>query len=724
MCDWTLSLTVVSIFTPIVVTLSPANSDSSKIQSNSCDDRGYAFNDNLVLAFSRTWGSQENKTLFLKTYQRAQEWKRLFLEGREVILYMYVSHESTRSSNVIKTKTFMFICTAEISTVMSTTLTNLMFRNKTTKTIVFEVSTLCSRQEVLGILLGALDLEANIIGVVVASSHANCVSLILDTVASEPVFKWSRFLHLIEWIAMLIDPPSTNKGILFPRQTSFPDFVTLIFVREEDGVLELNVAQKSRTEKFETGSQLSLYSKSDTYYRFRESWCSPQVLLNRSILSTHLRKNAALYLLTKKSVMADMLIPAAFIVSEPDKNAYKVNNGNQTIWEGFSVDVLNLLSTALGFTSLPFAVTDGGFFGLFESNGNIIGVAGYLSRREAGLSTMTLMRTEERLKHIDYVYPSIVESRLYLMYKVESRRTLLGDFYIELAKSNLEFVVLLLCPCVALVAGVTVFLVNGVLVSGGHILGRNNLKRLYDFPFHCVFHTNELCRHQSGRVLRATWGLFCVIMFAAFGALMTSTATAPVEWPVISDLKDLLSHPEIAIGISPTSSQTITDLSSAKPGTTFARVWQALVECNRSDARTFSPDKGYHIRKVLQGGYAYLSDVPKGLVPSYVDADFSHVKFIELNYDQLYAATPQNVFYRDDIERALLAATDSGTIRCLFNKWIPPGGNMTRAVVENQTVVNVPRLRVLLIITASGIALAGLTLIVEQLLHLRNRGRQ
>ncbi|GFO28934.1 LOW QUALITY PROTEIN: hypothetical protein PoB_005543900 [Plakobranchus ocellatus] len=217
-------------------------------------------------------------------------------------------------------------------------------------------------------------------------------------------------------------------------------------------------------------------------------------------------------------------------------------------------------------------------------------------------------------------------------------------------------------------------------------------RRLYDFPFHCV--------------------------------LLTSDATAPVERPVISSLEDLLAHPELEIGISPTCSKLITDMSIAEPGSKLARIWHRLVKSNQSEDRTFSSDDRYHVRRVLQGGYAYIADTPKGLLPSDLNFDYSQVRFSEIMHDQLYMTMPRNAFYKYDIERVLLPAWESGIIRSILDKWVPPDSKMKTSEVDKQTVVHISCLKVLLILIASGIGSAILSLVVEQLLYLRNRVQQ
>ncbi|GFO28937.1 ionotropic receptor [Plakobranchus ocellatus] len=716
MGSWKFLLIVFFIVVSKVISVPLEDSVSPKFASQS---KGYNLSNSSHFAFPQFDENAGNKTLHSMAFRKTQKWTRLFQVAWEVMDYTFDLHEKNNGSNLVKVQTFLYIYTAELPMVMHKADTSLAISNQKTKSIIFEANNLYSRNEVQRILLAALDKEMAINGVVVASSNADFVTLVLDTVATESIFKWRRFLHTTEWIALIVDTSSSHHELF--RKTRVPDFVTLIFIEEEDGILELNVTQKSRTKPFDPDPQLSVNLKTPPFDKLQATVLSSFSL---SKLSKYLRKNAASFLSTQKSAMADMVIPTVFLEAELDKTWCTVTDGNTTTWKGFSVDVMNLLSEALGFTVLPFAVSDGGFYGLYGPSGNMLGVTGYLSRREAALTSMAMFYASQRLEHVDYLFPSIDEGTNYIMYRVESHRIQLGDFYSVFVKRKRDLFNLLICISVALITGVTVFIVNGGLANRRNILRRKNLWRLYDFPFHCVFQTSELYWRRSGRILRASWGLFCVIMFASFGALLTSDATAPVERPVISSLEDLISYPDLVIGISPTCSKLITDMSTAEPGTKLARIWHRLVMANQSEDRTFSSDDRYHVRRVLQGGYAYITDTATGLLQSFLDVDYNQVRFSEIMHDQLYMTMPRNAFYKYDIERVLLAARESGIIKPILDRWVPPDVKMKTSEVDKQTVVHFSRLKVLFILIASGIGSAILSLVVEKLLHLRNRVQQ
>ena len=243
-------------------------------------------------------------------------------------------------------------------------------------------------------------------------------------------------------------------------------------------------------------------------------------------------------------------------------------------------------------------------------------------------------------------------------------------------------------------------------------------RRLYNFPLSLLFQTEEVYYHQSGRILRASWGLCCVAMFASYGALLTSTATAPREYPKITSFVDLLAHAHFKIGLSPQESYTYGSLRNASPGTLLAQLWQVLSEQNRSEPSTFSTDRSYHIRRVLEGDYAYLTNVRKRQLPIYVDGDYSDVNFVSIRMSRLHLSTAKNSFYTSNLERILLSAIETGLITSVDNKNYPPLTRMRISQVENETEVNFCRLEFLIQVASVGICLAFASLAAEKCVSL------
>ncbi|GFN87769.1 glutamate receptor ionotropic, delta-1 [Plakobranchus ocellatus] len=156
---------------------------------------------------------------------------------------MYDLLEINKTSSFLVAEIFLFIYTADLSTVVRKTDATLSFPNRKINTIVFEVKNYCSQQEVLKILLAALDVDMDINGVIVASSNVDFVTLVLDTVATEPAFKWRRLRHTIEWIAMTKHPTNLTIDMGLFRHISLPDFVTFLFITEVGRFFDLGIAR-------------------------------------------------------------------------------------------------------------------------------------------------------------------------------------------------------------------------------------------------------------------------------------------------------------------------------------------------------------------------------------------------------------------------------------------------------------------------------------------------
>ncbi|GFS22062.1 glutamate receptor, ionotropic kainate 2 [Elysia marginata] len=578
-----------------------------------------------------------------------------------------------------------------------------------TKLIVWSLGSFCDPLEVQKILMMSLDMETDIKSVVVAGSNTHFIQMVMEIVTTNTKFKWRRFLHATEWLILTVDRLSQVSSLL--NYKGLPDFMTVCSLQEA----YIDILQKSRTHSMKRVLQIPLTRKF-----LWSSNVSSNVLHSRNqlFLSHRLRRDAVTYLSWQKSVMVGMRIPTVVIVSKPDQVFYE-NETDHTSWVGFNIDILNLLCKTLGFTAEPFPVTDGGFYSVFKPDGKILGLTGYLVRREAGFSPMGMISSSHRRNVTDFVYPNIKNDPFYIIYRVNFRQSQLGDPLSELIDTGQDVTFVLIGPLIAIAVGLVALLVNGIFLSNYKICGPENLRRLYDFPLQWLFQTTEHFPNQSTRILRASYGLFCVAMFASYGALLTSNATAPEEYPTINSVEDLLSHPNFKIGNPLSNSHFITVMERAAPGTSLANLWLVLCKQNRSDPGTFSEDKAYHIRRVLQGEYAFLSDISLGLLSTYVDADYGDVRFVKLFDRVTQMAVPKNVFYKHDIERVVLAAAETGLLKSLFDKWFPPKAFLRKSKVENDPKVYFSQIKLLVYIAAAGIGCACLGLGVEYLIRLK-----
>ncbi|GFR88039.1 hypothetical protein ElyMa_004240700 [Elysia marginata] len=416
--------------------------------------------------------------------KQAIKWATLTSGTREIIRFM-ICHGQLRGPIHRNPKTLVFIHTEEIPWFTNAIEHIFSCPEEATKVVVWQLGILCRRKEVLNALTVSLDIEEDIKSVIVSSSDVNCLQFILNIVATDSDFKWRRFLHATEWFALTIDfLPSRSTHI---DKQNLPDFVTFLFIADRNQTCCIHVMQKSRIQQIKTVISMPFPFN----YRPYKTGIVLDHRTNQTFPNGQLRKDADQYLLSQKSVMVDMQIPIVLLSMEQIKLAYIVRDGNQTSWHGFYVKLTDLLCEALGFTALPFPVTDGGFISDFQSSDDVKGLVGYLKRREAGLSTMAIVSNRRRRRVVDFVYPHIMETSLYIVYKVHYEESQLGDPRSELIDTKTDLIFLLIGPCVFVVVGIFIFLVSGVLLTKRKVCGWENLRRLYDFPLRWVFQTTS-----------------------------------------------------------------------------------------------------------------------------------------------------------------------------------------------------------------------------------------
>ena len=303
------------------------------------------------------------------------KWTKMLAWTQEVASFMMCGNCEPVHGNQ---NNFILIYTEELAVVKPLFEEIFSCRWRLTKAVAWRLDASSRRQDVLQVLSTSLGMETEVRSVIVASRYVDFVYLVLDVVATDLIFKWRRLLHVIEWFALTTDRLSGSSNI--SRHKSLPDFVT--FLSSQD--LSIDINQKSRIQPLKKVLQIRLNLNESSFQGNVGTKWSPRLKLNKvalgslneSMLSQHLRRDATIYLASQKSTMAGMHVPAVIVTSEWDQNAFLVNEGHKTSWRGFSIDVLKLLGEALGFTPQLFPVMDGGFYGTFESNEEILGVSG------------------------------------------------------------------------------------------------------------------------------------------------------------------------------------------------------------------------------------------------------------------------------------------------------------------------------------------------------------
>ena len=315
------------------------------------------------------------------SFHEVNKWTNLLAWAREVWSFMMCwdnQHDGNRYAVHRKQNGFILIFTDELIEVMVGWEKTFSCRGVLIKVAVWRLPVFCGRQEILKVLSKSLTIETEVRSVIVASSHVDFVYIVLDIIATDMMFKWRRFLHATEYLALTTNRLAGSSNL--PGHKNFPDFVTFLSAKP----FGIDVAQKSRTQPMKIVLRLQWDLNPFSCRGITPANCSSRVNLthpavsplNASLFSQHLRRDATVYLSSQKSVMAGMHIPTIVVVSEVDHYVFQIKDGNRTSWSGYCIAVVNLLSETLGFTAHPYPVRDHGFYGGFEETGELLGVTG------------------------------------------------------------------------------------------------------------------------------------------------------------------------------------------------------------------------------------------------------------------------------------------------------------------------------------------------------------
>ncbi|XP_059167472.1 glutamate receptor-like [Physella acuta] len=360
-----------------------------------------------------------------------------------------------------------------------------------------------------------------------------------------------------------------------------------------------------------------------------------------------------------------MTLPVAILSEDEEKFLTRSVVGNQTVYDGYSVALLNTVADSLGFEYQFVSVDDGGYYGTVLDNGEATGITGQLARREAALSTMPLSRTESRRQKIDYILTPIAVEEIVIIYRLPVAKEHLDLTYLDILQP--EFWLYLIGPMLVVgVIGVVIHvLTSSCYSSGPRPFSRRDIRSLTTFPDHICFHTERKYKVQSGLILRTSWAIFWFILSSAYSAYLVTTFTVKTPELTIKTFKQLLDHPDYTFGMMQRDTSLLNALRTSKDPILHS-IWSRMVERNKTDPRTFSVSYQYHTDRVLRGHYAFFIDTSIDVFPreSYPDVrTYPQKGFEELN--NAYISTPQNTFYAEDLSKTLLSMEETGIIEKL-----------------------------------------------------------
>ncbi|XP_067682641.1 glutamate receptor ionotropic, kainate 4-like [Haliotis asinina] len=298
-----------------------------------------------------------------------------------------------------------------------------------------------------------------------------------------------------------------------------------------------------------------------------------------------------------------------------------------------------------------------------KADGKWNGLVGMLARREADLAAAEVTVHEDRYGVVDFVFPEILIDSVDILYrKGELKKATLLDF-LRPFQTTVYFCFLAVLP--------------------------------------------SSC---AGRVLVASFWIFCVIMAAAYSAMLTASMAVKTEAPPFNSIRELLQRDDYTIGmIANGAPRTI--LSRTKSGQ-GKELWSRLSTLNKTDPSIFSLNLQLQLDRVIRENYALVIEGTYGKQMLRNDCRLNLLSE-KLHWEQLTFALPLGSYLTRDFNRVMMQLKKSGIIQHHIAKALRP----TRMCDVEEEVRPVGFIDVTgeLTLLAAGVALAASALVVEKL---------
>ncbi|KAK6983582.1 glutamate receptor ionotropic kainate [Biomphalaria glabrata] len=558
-----------------------------------------------------------------------------------------------------------------------------------------------------------VDLSLHILSVIILTDKGDFLSQYIELVGTGAHFKWTFLKHVCEWVIV----SSHDVTDILETRGHYVDFITVIS-KSETGAL--TVSQKSRTDSLSSVIEVDTECvenlvSDDSYSRELDVFQECDSTSTQMTLKNKLRKTGLLFLLEKKSLMDGLHVTVPMFVVRNDSGNY--SDENLSALDAVASSLLHLVADHLGFTYHIVLVADNKYYGSVTQTG-ATGITGMLARREVALSILPLAMIDNRLQLVDYVhYPTILESNK-IIYRLPSHEDSLDLTFVNIISPN--FVVFLIGPLVliAVVGAVVHVATKSCTVSGPLPLSLSDLKLLVYYPKHMCLDAEVKTVNQSGRILKASWGVFWVILGSAYSAYLTTTLSIKSDELTIDSLEDLVAAPGYNFGINGRMSGLLTKLEQWQQKDAISKTWTLLKDRSSHDPLLITDNATMHMLRVLAGSYVFITTVPlNGINLKKLKADYADLRIYNLrefpDLDLDFIGLPKKVFYKEDLHKCLLRLEESQINEHLRQQFLHVQQSSGRSMVSDQEPITLAKLRLVLYAVVGGMAVSAVQLVVE-----------
>ncbi|KAG8454198.1 hypothetical protein GDO86_000728 [Hymenochirus boettgeri] len=392
------------------------------------------------------------------------------------------------------------------------------------------------------------------------------------------------------------------------------------------------------------------------------SW-NPFTGLNGSLTDRKLENN-----------MRGVVLRVATVLEEPFVMVSENVLGKPKKYQGFSIDVLDALSSYLGFKYEIYVAPDHKY-GSPQEDGSWNGLIGelLLKRADIGISALTI--TPDRENVVDFTTRYMDYSVGVLLRKAEKT----VDMFACLAPFDLS-----LWACIAgtvLLVGLLVYLLNWLnppRLQMGSMTSTTLYNSMWFVYGSFVQQGGEVpYTTLATRMMMGAWWLFALIVISSYTANLAAFLTISRIESSIQSLQDLSRQTDIPYGTVFDSAVyehvRMKGMNPFERDSMYSQMWRMINRSNGSENNVQESLEG--IQKVKHGNYAFVWDAAVLEYVAINDQDCSFYTVGNTIADRGYGIALQHGSpYRDIFSQRILELQQNGDMDILKHKWWPQNG--------------------------------------------------
>ncbi|XP_051866022.1 glutamate receptor ionotropic, delta-2 isoform X1 [Pristis pectinata] len=434
--------------------------------------------------------------------------------------------------------------------------------------------------------------------------------------------------------------------------------------------------------------------------------------------------------LTDKKLENNMRGVMLRVVTLPEEPFVMVSEnilGRTKKYYGFSIDVLDALSSYLGFKYEIYVAPDHKF-GSQQPDGNWNGLIGELAfkRADVGISALTI--TPERESVVDFTTRYMDYSVGFLLKKAEKT----VDMFACLAPFDFS-----LWACIAgtvILVGLLVYLLNWLnppRLQMGSVTSTTLYNSMWFVYGSFVQQGGEVpYTTLATRMMMGVWWLFALIVISSYTANLAAFLTINRIENSIQSLQDLSKQTDIPYGTVMESAVyehvRVKGMNPFERDNMYAQMWRMINRGNGTETSVKDSQEG--IRRVKAGNYAFVWDVAVLEYIALNSPDCSLFTVGNTLADRGYGIALQHGSpYRDIFSQRILELLQHGDLDILKHKWWPKTAqcdiSSPNRAQQKGSALDLASFAGVFCVLAAGIILACLIAIVENWWNRRKGSR-